>query len=73
LPIEYKSVEDAIVDFEIELLTVKNDNSRSNINKDFNFAGHEFSYYSFSESVNSDYELPEFLTIDEWFFYYCRQ
>jgi hypothetical protein len=59
-PIEYESQEAALVDFE-ELV------KQSAVEKvaAFKFAGHEFYYSSFYSEGRL--ELPEFLTIDEWF------
>lgn len=57
-PIEYTSTEQALIDFE-HLLTT---NKKSFVE----FAGHTFHYSDFYYH-GDNYELPEFLTFDEWF------
>jgi hypothetical protein len=61
-PIEYESVEAAIVDFE-KALEIAGYHS-------FTFAGRELwgdAFYSPGLAAKRSYQAPEFLTLDEWF------
>jgi hypothetical protein len=72
LPIEYPSVEQAIVDFETlarETRTRYFAHQETPLVRMFDFAGFRFDFskvlFETSKGVVAD--LPEFLTIDEWF------
>lgn len=63
VPIEYESTESAIVDFEAILLKTKMENLRNDV---FTFAGECFHVSDFYY-MQDKYNLPEFMTVDDWF------
>lgn len=67
IPIEYESVEAAIVEFETRLKQARVDYTDKIIRYDeFTFAGKTFHSHDFYFN-ETKYELPQFLTLDEWF------
>ena len=70
VPIEYKSLEDAAVDFEnlvkSHLLNIETRQYT------FGFAGHKFNIDNFVCRIDKIYIEPEFLTIEEWFSRYSN-
>jgi hypothetical protein len=62
IPVEYSSVEQALIDFEV--------NVRAAHRGKFEFAGMNFNsndFYYYVGNEEHSLELPEFLTVDEWF------
>lgn len=63
IPFYYESAEQAIIDFEYNL--VHRVMAFKDILADFTFVGHTFSANNFY--VDGKLELPDIMTIDEWF------
>lgn len=61
VPIEYESLEAAIVDFEAKASVIKNIDCET----DFMFAGQQFNYWNHFDG--DDFRSPDFMTVDEWF------
>jgi hypothetical protein len=69
IPVEYSSVEQALSDFESSLKAA-HQKTPTMLHSQFEFAGmtfHSDDFYWRISNGDSSYDLPEFLTVDEWF------